>query len=152
MAYDPPSGLSIAMQDPQTCDVLFLANPVSKEAFFFTPGTDRTIASMIPCKVPGLEDTDQYLGPPSISYENAQIHLKHLWEKTQGVSIDIVVFQYFPIFPSVNPGVDNSIIHHLEHVAKKLVHSCCFPQLTVWFLHKRSPTGFKLFGVAKSFC
>ena len=35
MAYDPPSGLSIAMQDPQTCDVLFLANPVSKEAFFF---------------------------------------------------------------------------------------------------------------------
>lgn len=111
------SGLSIAMQDPRTCDVLFFANPVSKEVFFFTPGTDRTIASMVPCKVPRVRRSWSIPWANSISYDNSQIHLKHLWEKNSGVSIDIVVFQYFPIFPSVNPGVDdNSMIHHLEEM------------------------------------
>ena len=117
----------------------FLPTLFPRRPYFFTPGTDRKIASMVPCKVPGLEDTDQYLGPIQFNMKIHWFILKHLWRKNSGVSIDIVVFQYFPIFPSVNPRFDdNSMIHHLEHVAKKLVHSCCFPQLTVWFLHKIS--------------
>lgn len=67
---------------------------------YFTPGQlGRLRAWSLVGSVPGLEDTDEYLGP--IHFMKLPWFIWNISEKNSGVSIDIVVFQYFP---SVNHG------------------------------------------------